>query len=168
MYPERYVSEMQDTCGIHTGYRTCKIHVSARVIKNSRYMRDTSEIHDEIHVSQIHPDRYVSDMKETCGIHAGYMRDTCILRGNQDTCGIHAEYMRDTCGAQGVAQARIPARPQVGLETRILICIPMYPYMYVSDMYLECILCVMYLRVKIHCIWNVSGMYLKRRIHFPW
>ena len=28
----------------------------------------------------------------------------------------------------------------------------MYPY--VSDMYRECILCVMYLRVKIHCILN--------------
>ena len=37
-------------------------------------------------------------MKETCGIHAKYMRDTCILRGNQDACGIHAGYMRDTCG----------------------------------------------------------------------
>ena len=41
-------------------------------------------------------------MKETCGIHKGYMRDTCILRGNQDTCrdtcGIHVGYMRDTCG----------------------------------------------------------------------
>ena len=33
-----------------------------------------------------------------------------------------------------------------------------YPrmYHYVSDMYRECILCVMYLRVKIHCILNVS------------
>ena len=30
----------------------------------------------------------------------------------------------------------------------------MYPY--VSDTYHECILCVMYLRVKIHCILNVS------------
>ena len=38
-----------------------------------------------VHVFQIHPDRYVSDMKETCGIHARYMRDTCILRGNQGT-----------------------------------------------------------------------------------
>jgi hypothetical protein len=61
-------------------------------------MRDTSKIHDEIHVSQMHPERDVSDMKETCGIHARYMRDTCILRGNQDTFGIHAEYMRNACG----------------------------------------------------------------------
>ena len=68
-------------------------------------MRDTSEIHDEIHVSQIHPDRYVSDMKETCGIHARYMRDTSGYmypqrqsRYMRDTCGIHAGYMRDTCG----------------------------------------------------------------------
>ena len=35
----------------------------------------------------------------------------------------------------------------------------MYPY--VSDMYRECILCVMYLRGKIHCILNVSRMYPK-------
>jgi hypothetical protein len=59
-------------------------------------MRDTSKIHDEIHVSQMHPDRDVSDMKETCGIHSRYMQDTCILRGNQDTCCIHNGYMRDT------------------------------------------------------------------------
>ena len=42
-----------------------------------------------------HPERDVSDMKETCGIHARYMRDTCILRGN---IKIHAGYMRNTCG----------------------------------------------------------------------
>jgi hypothetical protein len=29
----------------------------------------------------------------TCGIHAGYMRDTCICKGDQDTCGIHPKYM---------------------------------------------------------------------------
>ena len=70
-------------------------------------MRDTSEIHNEIHVSQIHPDRYVSDMKETCGIHARYMRDTSGYmypqrqsRYMRDTCGIHAGYMRDTCGTR--------------------------------------------------------------------
>ena len=55
-------------------------------------MRDTSKIHDEIHVSQMHPERDVSDMKETCGIHARYMRDTCIRSGSR----IHEEYMRDT------------------------------------------------------------------------
>jgi hypothetical protein len=49
-------------------------------------------------ISNSSRERDVSDMKETCGIHARYMRDTCILRGNQDTCGIHAEYMRNTCG----------------------------------------------------------------------
>ena len=37
-------------------------------------------------------------MRNTFRIHAGYMRDTCILRGNQDTCGKHAGYMQDTCG----------------------------------------------------------------------
>ena len=28
-----------------------------------------------------------------CKIHAGYMRDTCICKGDQDTCGIHPRYM---------------------------------------------------------------------------
>ena len=37
-------------------------------------------------------------MQETCWIHAGYMQDTCILRGNHDTYGIHQRLMRDTCG----------------------------------------------------------------------
>ncbi len=56
-------------------------------------MRDTPEIHqDEIHVSQMHPEIDVSDMKETCGIRAGYMQHTCILEGNQDTYGIHMGY----------------------------------------------------------------------------
>ena len=45
----------------------------------------------------MHPERDVSDMKETCGTHSGYMRHTCILRGCQDTCWIHVGYMRDAC-----------------------------------------------------------------------
>ena len=57
---------------------TCRIHVSSEVIKiHTGYIRDTSEIHSEMHVSQMHPERDVSDMKgymrDTCGIHAGYM-----------------------------------------------------------------------------------------------
>ena len=48
MYPERYVSQMKDTCGIHAGYMYPK--------RSSRYMRDT------------------------CGIHAGYMNLKCIRR----------------------------------------------------------------------------------------
>jgi hypothetical protein len=48
-------------------------------------------------ISKMHPERDVSVMNETCGIHAGYMRHSCILRGNQDACWIHAEYMRDSC-----------------------------------------------------------------------
>ena len=28
-----------------------------------------------------------------CRIHAGYMRDTCICKGDQDTFGIHPKYM---------------------------------------------------------------------------
>ena len=62
-------------------------------------------------------ERYVSEMQYTDGIHAGYMQDTCICKGDQDTCGIHPRYimrymylnsqmyleryvseMQDTCG----------------------------------------------------------------------
>ena len=46
----------------------------------------------------MHPDRYEGYMRNTFRIHAGYMRDTCILRGNQDTCGKHSGYMQDPCG----------------------------------------------------------------------
>ena len=108
-------------------------------------MWDTSKIHEAIHVSQMHRERDVSDMKETCEIHARYMRDTCILRGNQDTCGIHAKYMRNTWGIHAGHVSRgfggIQARPQVGLEileTRILMSLDVY--LDVSHMYPECIL----------------------------
>ena len=146
-----------------------------------------------------------------------YMRDTCILRGNQDTFGIHAEYMRNTCGIHagymsgymwdtylgglgecidamfiessapirppmsslcrnGSSPARssssifsfvmgatlIPAglppwlsakRSNFSCSTERFEQGPTYPrmYPYVSDMYRECILCVMYLE----CILNV-------------
>ena len=62
---------MRDTFEIHSGYMYLQ--------RWSRYMRDTPEIHHEIHLSQMHPEIDVSDMKETCGIHAGYMQHTCIL-----------------------------------------------------------------------------------------
>jgi len=49
-------------------------------------MRDTFKIHDEIHVSQMHPEIDVSDMKETCGIHAGYV--SLGLRGMYLVCHV--------------------------------------------------------------------------------
>ena len=63
-------------------------------------MRDTSKIHIGIRVSQMYPERYVSEMQDTCGIHAGYIHDTCKII--KDTCGINVSgvvrgYMRDTC-----------------------------------------------------------------------
>jgi hypothetical protein len=92
MYPERYVSEMQDTYKIYLGYMYLQRG-------DQDTYKDTYRIHlrynHGIHVSQMHPERDLSDTKETCGIHAGYMRHSCILRGNQDTCWIHAGY---TCG----------------------------------------------------------------------
>ena len=50
----RYVSEMQDTLEIHARYMYLQGW--------SRYMRDTSKIHIEIHVSQMYLERYVSEM----------------------------------------------------------------------------------------------------------
>ena len=106
-----HAGSMRDTCicrgsRIHAGYmhdtRTCKINQGYMrdkcICSGSRihegYMRDTSKIHIGIHVSQMYPDRYVSEMQDTCGIHATIdMRDTCICKGNQDTCGIHPRYM---------------------------------------------------------------------------
>jgi hypothetical protein len=119
-----------------------------------------------------------------CKIHSGYMRDTCICKGDQDTCGIHprymmrymylkciqremyliwietcgihAGYMRDTCGTRISGVWGYPSAP----ASRARDTYPrMYPF--VSDMYRACILCVMYLRVKIHCILNVSLLYPK-------
>ena len=92
-------------------------------------------------------------MQDTCGIHvssevikihAGYMRDTCV-----DTC-------RDTCGTRISGVWGYPSAP----ASRARDTYPrMYPF--VSDMYRACIMCVMYLRVKIHCILNVSLLYPK-------
>ena len=78
------------------------------------------------------------------------MRDTCEIHVSSEVIKIHAGYMRNTCGIHAGHVSRgfggIQARPQVGLEIRILmcfmctcisICIP-----YVSGMYLECITCV--------------------------
>ena len=55
-------------------------------------------------------------------------------------------HLRQLRGAsQGVVQARIQARlAQVGLEIHVSQCI-----LYVSEMYRECILCVMYLKCRI-------------------
>ena len=63
---------MKDTCGIHSGYiRDTCICSGSRI--HEGYMRNTSKIHCKIHVSQMYPERYVSEMQDTCGIHAKYM-----------------------------------------------------------------------------------------------
>ena len=67
---------MTNTCGIHAriyaGYMrdTC-ICSGSRIHRG--YMRDTSGIHHERHVSQMYAERYVSEVQDTCEIHAGYM-----------------------------------------------------------------------------------------------
>jgi hypothetical protein len=102
---------------------TCEIHVSARVIKiHAGYIQD---LHDEIHVSQMHPERDVSDMKDTCG---GYIRDTCEIHVSSEVIKIHAGYMRNACGIHaGHVSRGFGVSKQVGLEIRILMCISMYP-----------------------------------------
>ena len=140
-----YLQRFEDTCRIHI-HDTCKINQGYMrdkcICSGSRihegYMRDTSKIHIGKHVSQMYPERYVSEMQVRCRIHAGYMRDTCICKGNQDTCGIHPRYMMRYMYLKFVP-ARIQARPQVGLEIRILECIPMYPTCIVNVSSVSCI-----------------------------
>ena len=52
-------------CGIHMGY--ILKYIPLECIQRGTYLR--------------------------CRIHAGYMRDTCICKGDQDTFGIHSKYM---------------------------------------------------------------------------
>ena len=81
----------------HTGYMSgyIKIRVSWTLLHDtSRYikihMRDTYRIHclKYLPLECIQSGTYLR-----CRIHAGYMRDTCICKGDQDTCGIHPKYM---------------------------------------------------------------------------
>jgi len=86
----------------HTGYVSgyIRIRVSWTLHHETSYDTCTSAI-------RIHRDTksrymylgcvmtmYVSEMQDTFGIHSGYMRDTCICKGDQDTCGIHPRYMK--------------------------------------------------------------------------
>ena len=41
----------------------------------------------------MYPERYVTEMQDTCKIHSVYIWDTCICRGDQDTSGIHLRYI---------------------------------------------------------------------------
>ena len=87
---------MRDPCGIHVsaevrGYMQDTYMMHARLIKDTcginvsavvrGYMRDTwlhagyliQDTFIGIRVSQMYPERYVSEMQDTCGIHARYM-----------------------------------------------------------------------------------------------
>ena len=111
----RYI-KIHVSCAIpwcHTGYisRYIRIRVSwilhqdtsgnIRIHRDtkSRYMylgRDTCGIQSELLTSNVSREvLYVTEMQDTCNIHSGYIRDTCICRGDQDTCRIHvhAAYM---------------------------------------------------------------------------
>ena len=75
----------QDTCicslpMCHTGYTTgyIKIHKDTCILDS---LSNNTSKYNRI---QNH---------DTCILDAGYMRDTCICKGDQDTCGIHPRYM---------------------------------------------------------------------------
>ena len=146
---------------------TCEIHVSSEVIKiHARYMRDTcgdtcsdtcgtriSGVRGDVHV--LMPSWRAAHLsghthvflvqKWVCSSSTLQLLHLLLCHGHPYPRSTRTGCTRTGVqGVQGQAQA-------VGLEIRILECIP-----YVSDMYRECILCAMYLRVKIHCILNVS------------
>ena len=144
---------MRDPCGIHVsaevrGYMQDTYMIHARLIKDTcginvsavvrGYMRDTCGILPRYILGYVYLKCILRGTYLRCRIHAGYMRDTCICKGNQDTCGIHPRYMMRYMYLKFVP-ARIQARPQVGLEIRILECIPMYPTCIVS---VSCVSCI--------------------------
>jgi hypothetical protein len=113
-------------------------------IWDARYIRDTCEIHVSARVIKIHAGSIQDTWWDTCISNAS--RERCIWYELR-----HAGYMRDTCGTRisgvwGYPSAAASRARDTYLEV----------YLDVSHMYLECILCVTYLRVKIHCILNVS------------
>ena len=150
-----HAGSMRDTCicrgsRIHAGYihdtckiikDTCGINVSA-VVRG--YMRDTCGILPRYILGYVYLKCILRGTYLRCRIHAGYMRDTCICKGNQDTYVIHPRYMMRYMYLKFVP-SRIQTRPQVELEIRILEGIPMYPTCIVS-VSCECI---------VSCIWGL-------------
>ena len=75
-----YLKRFKDTFRIHAGYMQDTLKI------NQRYMRDKCIWKGNQDTFRIHPgymmrymylimylERYVSEMQDTCGIHAGYM-----------------------------------------------------------------------------------------------
>ena len=144
MYPHR---GNQDTFGIHAEYmrNTCGIHVG--------YMWDTylgglGECIDAIIESSAPIKPPMSSLCRNGSYPArssssifSFVMATLIPAGLPPW--LSAKRSNFSCSPlKGLSREQGPTYPR------------MYPY--VSDMYRECILCVMYLRVKIHCILNVS------------
>ena len=133
---------MQDTYMIHARLikDTCGINVSA-VVRG--YMRDTCGILPRYILGYMYLKCILRGTYLRCRIHAGYMRDTCICKGNQETCGIHPRYMMRYMYLKFVP-SRIQTRPQVELEIILEIrilegSIPMYPTCIVS---VSCVSCI--------------------------
>jgi hypothetical protein len=90
----------QDVCILGASLVSHWIHVRIHqdtciLDSSSRYIRIYTEIQnhdtcilDGIHagynlkcIPRIYPERYVTEMQDTCEIHSRYIRDTCICRG---------------------------------------------------------------------------------------
>ena len=103
----------QDTSGIHVSWNlhrdTSRYKITIHV-----YGRNTFRVHDGIHVSQMHPERHVSEMQDTCGIHVGYMYPERQSRYMLDTLGIHARYMQDTCISNASREMYLICRRHAG------------------------------------------------------
>ena len=131
----------QDTCMIHARLikDTCGINLSALV---RGYMRDTCGIFPRYILGYMYLKCILRGTYLRCRIHAGYMQDTSICKGNQDTCGIHPKTseIHDEIHVSQIHPrgTRGTSRPQVRAKAR-----DTYPRMYVcirhvSCMYLVC------------------------------
>ena len=75
----------QDTCILDASSRYIKIHRDTN--------HDTCETLPRYMMGYMYPKCILRGTYLRCRMHAGYMRDTCICKGDQDTCGIHPRYM---------------------------------------------------------------------------
>ena len=143
---------MRDTCGIHAEYmrNTCGIHVGYMWDRNlgglgeciDAIIESSAPITGHTHVLLVQ--KWVLSSTLQLLHLLLFVMATLIPAGLPPW--LSAKRSNFSCSPlKGLIREQGPTYPR------------MYPY--VSDMYRECILCVMYLRVKIHCVVNVSRMY---------
>jgi hypothetical protein len=93
---------MTNTCGIHARIYAGYMRDTCICSLVPGYIEDTCGIHQ----GYIMRDMYLKCMQRgtylRCKIHARYMQDTCILRGDQDTYRIHPRYIKKYIVRSGV------------------------------------------------------------------